>query len=203
MIFVPQYVEALPFEHTVIEQGQTPRIHATDAMISKVRKKMKDVGKGDFIYPSGNIVVNVIAGLVQSVNTEKLKIITDYKKTSMMLDLNVKFEKRGNTGTAPKVCVFDKELHNMRNAEDFGKIIQVFPDGISMTRKDLNKCFYATHAFVSPHDYIMISGPKWLNMAMTAMCMKRNGACRILIYDAKKKAYFLRDLEEEAFKIDR
>ena len=96
-----------------------------------------------------------------------------------------------------KVYVVNHGSLNYENAKQYGTLVHVTEDKfpifkityLTETLKDRLKDF-------KEDDYLLLSGPAWLNIVASSILMTKYDSIKFLIFDAKQQEYVVRHLNK-------
>lgn len=97
------------------------------------------------------------------------------------------------------IYVLNKGYHNYSEADKFGSSIYVTEGPVPVFKQDklvhmLKETF---ECFNQTDDYVLLSGPVILSVLSIAMLLKRFEFVNILLFDAKRQSYVVRQIKSE------
>jgi len=199
LIYVPNKTEGASYEHKLVVKANRPGIYTTDRLLKSVKTSMADLGEDDCILMHGNLVVVVLCCLIQSNRFGGLKLaIGNERKVAKYLDIRMPEktpEKNGNT--IPVVYTIDDQGHDLKKAEKYGTIRKIFTSPMTSVNRNCNHCLSFCSKNVECEDMMLLAGQKYLNAIACSVAMIKNGHVKMIIFDAKRRDYFLRDITKE------
>lgn len=96
------------------------------------------------------------------------------------------------------VYVVNNAMHDYQNAEKFGNIVFMTEGKVPIFKTDtVTKMLRDGLATFNANDYILVSGPAWLDIIAALIAFKHLSEVKFLVFDAKERTYIVRHLNKE------
>ena len=96
------------------------------------------------------------------------------------------------------IYVVNNAMHDYQNAERFGTIKYVTEGKVPIFKTDVvTKLLKDGLAEFTADDYILVSGPAWLDIIAALITFSKLNEVKFLVFDAKERMYIVRHLKKE------